>query len=105
MGTFFDLLQQAEKNRDTLNEMVAENGIGWANMELENYREAITWFQKAIAIDHQRAIAYLNLADAYVRVGKPKDAKQNYEKFLQLSPTSANADEVRQRIVELQDKQ
>ena len=96
-------LEQAAK-LDSKNATIVNN-LGFTLYKLGKFWESITWFQKAIAIDHQRAIAYLNLADAYVRVGKPKEAKQNYEKFLQLSPGSANADEVRQRIVELQDKQ
>jgi N-methylhydantoinase B len=33
-----------------------------AAAQLGKFWESITWFQKAIAIDHQRAIAYLNLA-------------------------------------------
>jgi Tfp pilus assembly protein PilF len=96
-------LEQAAK-LDPKNATIVNN-LGFTLYKVGKFWESITWFQKAIAIDPLRAIAYLNLADAYVRVGKPREAKQNYEKFLLLSPNSANADEVRQRIVELQDKQ
>jgi len=51
------------------------------------------------------AAAYLNLADAFVRVGQPKEARKNYERYLRFAPNAQNADEVRQRIVELQDKE
>ena len=81
------------------------NNLGFTFFKMEKFWDSITWFRKAIEIDKQRAIAYLNLADAYVRVAKPKEAKQNYEAYLQLNPGASNAAEVRQRIAELQDKQ
>src|SRR4026207_2420821 len=81
-------LEQAVK-LDPKNATIVSNP-GFTLYKLAKFRESIVWVQKAIAIDHRRAIAYLNLADAYVRVGKPKEAKQNYEKFLELSPGSAN---------------
>jgi tetratricopeptide (TPR) repeat protein len=44
----------------------------------------VEWFQKAITADPNRVIAYLNLGDAYLQLGKKAEAKQAFEKYLEL---------------------
>jgi len=51
------------------------NNSGFAHFKLGLYAEAIEWFEKTIALDPNRAIAYLNLGDAYFQVGKKSEAK------------------------------
>jgi Flp pilus assembly protein TadD len=56
---------------------------------------------RAIAIDPRRAIAYVNLGDAYVKLKRDADARHAYEKYLELAPTSKSADYVKQKLKEL----
>ena len=46
----FDILQYAEPVKDTAGIIKAYNLLGWANMELEKYTDAIRWLKKAISI-------------------------------------------------------
>jgi tetratricopeptide (TPR) repeat protein len=58
------------------------------------YDEAAKRFLQAIARDPKRAIAYLNLGDAYVGLHKNAEAKDAYAKFLALAPNSKSAPDV-----------
>jgi tetratricopeptide (TPR) repeat protein len=80
------------------------NNYGFTLYKMEKYQESVDWFIKTINIDQNRAVAYVNLADAYVKLGKTKEARQNYEKYLQLSPQSSRFEEIHQKIEELSDK-
>jgi Flp pilus assembly protein TadD len=66
------------------------------------YAEAIEWFQKTIALDSNRAVAYLNLGDAYLQLGKKSEAKQAYQKYLQLQPNSKAAAGVQEKLKSLE---
>ena len=57
--------------------------------------------QKASANDPKRAVAYLNLGDAYLQLQKKVEAKAAYQKFLDLSPTSKSAPAVREKMKSL----
>ena len=58
-------------------------------------------YQKAIEIDPQRAVAYANLADAYMKLGKTTEALKYYEKYAEMAPNSPSIEYVRKRIEEL----
>lgn len=60
--------------------------------------DAADWFQKAIALDPNRAVAFLNLGDAYWELGKKSEAKLAYERFLQLQPSSKAAVGVQEKL-------
>jgi tetratricopeptide (TPR) repeat protein len=62
----------------------------------------VKWFQKTITLDPKRAVAYLNLGDAYLDQQKKSEAKDAYEKYLALSPTSKTAASVREKLKSLQ---
>lgn len=74
----FEVLKEAEKERDTTAIVAAQNCIGWANMEINNYPEAIVWIKKAIANsgDHFQYAAYLlsNLASSYNNISQNDSA-------------------------------
>src|SRR5262249_40394054 len=80
------------------------NNMGFTLYKPSRYEGSIYWFKKAINLDEHRAVAYLNLGDAYLKLGKAKEAVQNYDKYVQLSPKAPGVDEVRQRAEELRSK-
>jgi tetratricopeptide (TPR) repeat protein len=67
-----------------------------------HFRKAIVLINGAGALDPNRAIAYLNLGDAYLQLGKKSEAKQAYEKYLQLQPNSKAAASVQEKVKSLE---
>jgi len=49
------------------------NNLGFALYRAQRYDEAVEWFKKTIGIDPKRAIAYLNLGDALVKLNGNAD--------------------------------
>jgi tetratricopeptide repeat protein len=74
------------------------NNAGFAFYEMGRYREAAVWLRKAIAIDPQRAVAYLNLGDALAKLNRNAEARQAYRKFLELASDSKSAPRVRKKL-------
>ena len=58
---------------------MATNNLGFTYFKLGRYEDAVTWYEKTIALDPNRAIAHANLADALVQLGRPTDAKRAYQ--------------------------
>jgi len=53
---------------------------------------------KAIEIDPNRAVAYLNLGDAYAKLNNIAEAWRAYEKYLELAPDTKSAPEVKKKL-------
>jgi Flp pilus assembly protein TadD len=58
----------------------------------------VEWYRKAIALDPSRAVAYLNLGDALSQLNRNAEARQAYEKYLDLAPSSKSAAYAHERI-------
>jgi signal transduction histidine kinase len=92
----FKMLQYAEAAKDTLTTIRAYNLLGWANMELEQYREAIKWLNKAVSYSHNPAIiekgavVYANNASCYNNINKPDSAFYFIELALKYSRLTEN---------------
>jgi tetratricopeptide (TPR) repeat protein len=78
------------------------NNAGFAYFKMENYDDAVKWFQQTIALDPKRSVAYLNLGDAYWQLHKKPEAKDAYERFLAIAPTSKAAPGVQEKLKALQ---
>jgi tetratricopeptide (TPR) repeat protein len=63
-----------------------------------NFERAVALFQKAIEIDPKRAVAYLNLGDAYIKLNRSVEARQAYTKYLELVPDSKSAPDVKKKL-------
>jgi len=76
LSTYYDLLHQAETRNDLFIQIKSKTGIGWVNMELNQHREAITWFQNALSTSSDEklykkyGVLYSNLASSYNNIGK-----------------------------------
>ncbi|MGZ5221466.1 MAG: tetratricopeptide repeat protein, partial [Chitinophagaceae bacterium] len=81
MEVFLSGLANAEKHHDTLAQVVSKNSIGWVYMELEQNRDALNWFHKAIRTTNNTAIlekytpVFSNLAATYNSIGKNDSAE------------------------------
>jgi tetratricopeptide (TPR) repeat protein len=67
-----------------------------------NYRKIIVLMNGAGALDPNRAVAYLNLGDAYLQVGKKSEAKEAFQKYLELQPNSKAAPAVQEKLKSLE---
>lgn len=81
LGVLYKVLPEAEKYKDTLAIGLTCNTIGSITIARQQPREAILWMRRAVDISGSRsrfeevlAPAYLNLANAYVLLGKPDSA-------------------------------
>lgn len=60
--------------------------------------QSIAEFSKAVEVDPAHAEVHRSLAIAYAKLGKPEDAVQHYEKYLELAPNSPEAATVRKFV-------
>lgn len=91
MSLYYDVLAHAIDIRDSASYFMAINGIGWANMELGRYNDAIFWFHKGISIpatplyERYKPNMYNNIASCYGSINKVNFAKHYAIEALSLS--------------------
>ena len=77
----YKVIQEAELQKDTLTLIQAKTGIGWVQMEMEQYNEALQWLYKALNTSANKKFyknygaLYSNIASAYNALGKTDSAK------------------------------
>ncbi|WP_462250963.1 tetratricopeptide repeat-containing sensor histidine kinase [Ferruginibacter sp.] len=77
----YEVLELAEIQKDTLVQIQAKTGIGWVQMEMEQYNEALRWLYKALNTSVNRKFyknygaLYSNIASTYNALGKADSAK------------------------------
>lgn len=92
----YKVLAVAEQNRDTVMQMVAKNSIGWANMEMDQPAEALSWFYKALQtsdnpVHHEKnSNLYSNIAAVYKQLQKNDSAEQYIQKAIAYSRKNEN---------------
>ncbi len=94
LSQLMQVIQTAEALKDTLILIQAKTGIGWVQMEMEQYKEALEWLYKAKHTSADQRFyknygaLYSNIANAYNALGRQdsaryyidiaiKDARQN----------------------------
>ncbi len=58
----------------------------------------MTWLKTTVGIDPKRAVAYLNLGDALVKLNHNAEAGEAYRKYLELAPDSKSAPDVKKKL-------
>jgi signal transduction histidine kinase len=77
----YEVLEMAEMQKDTLVQIQAKTGIGWVQMEMEQYNEALHWLYKALNTSADKKFyknygaLYSNIASTYNALAKPDSAK------------------------------
>jgi superkiller protein 3 len=69
--------------------IIAINELGIAFRQLDNLKEAIWQFQRAVNLDGNFALGYYNLGEAFHKKGNKKEARKAQEKLRQLNPALA----------------
>jgi tetratricopeptide (TPR) repeat protein len=80
------------------------NNAGFAYYQLGKYEESVLWLEKTMSIDPNRAVAYLNLGDALVRLNRSAEAREAYTKYMGLAPNSKSAADVKKKLEALSPK-
>lgn len=68
IAAFYKLLNNSERNKDTLYQLIAKRGLGWVYMEINNYPQALRWSHEALHTDRygtnekEHAVVYSNMA-------------------------------------------
>lgn len=75
------VVETAETQKDTLTLIQAKTGIGWVQMEMEQYNEALPWLYNALHASANKKFyknygaLYSNIAATYNALGKPDSAR------------------------------
>jgi tetratricopeptide (TPR) repeat protein len=95
-------LQKARKEK--LYRLFAMEGLGYAYEGKKDYEKASEAYQKIIEIGEsfQLSDAYLNIGRCYEKLGKNKDALENYRAFLKVSQKSMMTNAVLGKISRLE---
>jgi tetratricopeptide (TPR) repeat protein len=94
LGQLYKVLSFAEQDRDTLNQILAKNGIGWIQLEMNQPREALLWLHAAAAIavnprqSKNYGALFSNMASAYNALGKNDSAAYFINRSIDVSRQS-----------------
>jgi len=78
----YEVVEAAALQKDTLILIQAKTGIGWVQMEMEQYQEALQWLYKALYTSADARFyknygaLYSNIASTYSSLRKPDSAKK-----------------------------
>ena len=67
----------------------------------ENVKQAVSYYQKALAMDSTQISIYKSLGRAYESVGDVKSAQESYQKYVSLTSDAADAERVKHRLSSL----
>ena len=93
-----DKFYQAYLRNDGTAPCLYANNLGFAYYKMGKYEEAVKYLKETIDCDSTRAVAYLNLADTYVKLKRNAEARQAYAKYLELAPDSKSAPDVKKKL-------
>lgn len=90
--------------KEKLFRLFAMEGLGYAHEGKKDYQKALNAYQETLETggSFKMADAYLNIARCYEKLGKNKEAFENYKTFLKISPKSPMANAVLRKISTLE---
>lgn len=71
-------------------------------LKRNQYKEALPWFEKAVALDANLGELYLHKAEALEGLGQLKEAIQNYRNYVRISPATDETTVVVERLKKLE---
>lgn len=81
------------------------NNYGYVLDRLDENEEALRWYFRTVELAPRRTPIYLNLGDIMVELERFDEAIPYYERYLHLYPSYEKADELRERIEELSERE
>jgi tetratricopeptide (TPR) repeat protein len=94
----------SKAGQEKLYRSFALEGLGYAYGGKKDYEKALDAYQKIVTIgDHfQMADAYFNIGRCYEKLGKKKEALENYKSFLKASKTSVMTNVILEKVSQLE---
>jgi len=74
------------------------NNVGFALYKAGQYEASVDWLKTTVGIDPKRAVAYLNLGDALVKLNRNTEARESYNRYLELASDSMAAPDVKKKL-------
>ncbi|WP_162944508.1 tetratricopeptide repeat-containing sensor histidine kinase [Flavisolibacter nicotianae] len=96
IAVYYNTLAKAERTNDTLLQMIAKNGVGWVNMEMEQNDEALKWFYRALqtsgnpVLHRKNSNIYSNIAAIYTALNQFDSADQYVRKAIAFAREDEN---------------
>ncbi len=89
-----------DTGKNKLYQLFTWEGLGYAYEGKKDYEKAVDAYQKTVALDEgfKSGEAYLNLGRCYEKMGKQKEALENYKSFLKVAQKSQMANEVLRKV-------
>jgi tetratricopeptide (TPR) repeat protein len=102
MGAYENYLQKAGKEK--LYRLFAMEGLGYAHEGKKDYEKGINVYQKVVDLGEgfQAANAYLGLGRCYEKLGKNREALEQYKNFMKVSQKSEMSNIVLRKISNLE---
>ncbi len=103
---------QKEKARDTIlanignlnnieiddRNVIYLNDLGYVMEQTSRFREAVSILEKVTSKFPTRTVAWLNLGDAQAGLGKIEEAKESYQRYIELMESSGKGKKVPERV-------
>ncbi len=74
----YEVVKIAEAQKDTLTQIQAKTGIGWVQMEMEQYQEALRWLKNALHTSNNQKF-YNNYGALYSNIATTFNALNKYD--------------------------
>ncbi|MCR5290744.1 MAG: tetratricopeptide repeat protein [Treponema sp.] len=100
VGKYESSIQTFEKGMQVQNADIYALCLNAGNsaFAMENYTRAQEYYSRAVAAAPDKGVAFLNRANANLKIDKLELSKTDYEQFLQLDPENPQADNVRRLL-------
>ena len=92
-GNLALIQQYQQKARNNPNSYQIQTNLGILYAREQQWQQAITHFQKAIAINPNLPVVHRNLARAFTKIGKSEAAKRSWSQAIALKGSKAKAEE------------
>src|SRR5581483_11195728 len=68
------------------------NNLGYIYYVMNRYDDSLNYLMKTLEMDPRRKEAHGNLAEVYMKLGRPQEARKEWEQYLALYPNAPKAE-------------
>ncbi|MCB9101532.1 MAG: tetratricopeptide repeat protein [Anaerolineales bacterium] len=93
-----EALEHALKSVELESNDFNEDTLALVYLKLEQYEDALSHYNEALALNDQQVESYRGRAEAHAALGHTQAAIEDYETYLRLSPAAPDRDEVEAKL-------
>lgn len=87
-GFYSDSIPIYSKNCKVINSFECYNELAIANMEMQNYNQAVENFEKSLTLNPQFAMGFSNLAACLTKTSEFKKAEEKHNRAIEMMPNN-----------------